>query len=136
MTLNREIMTTANEEFDDLMPHRIKVTPEVAEGEPEQYDDEGNPINQGVPRIYMCLLDDTTTETRTADGTEVSIVLTAYTAPVPIGSETGEPVDIDENDDIEVTVPYEKKMTINNIERHYDSEDGVGMLHNIVVRFG
>ena len=124
-------MATANEEFLDLMPHRIQVT-----GAGTGNDDYGQPVNPGAPRVYRCLIDDTTTEVRTADGTSVTVALTAYVAPVPIGGNPLVPVDIKESESIRLLDPYEKDMEINSIERHYDSDMGVGMLHNIVVRFG
>lgn len=122
-------MTTANEEFEDLMPHRIEV-----KGAGTGSDDYGQPVNVGASRVYRCLIDDTTTEVRTADGTSVTVALTAYVAPVPIG-ET-EAVDIKESETIRLLLPYDQVMEINSVERHYDSDMGVGMLHNIVVRFG
>jgi hypothetical protein len=123
-------MTTANGEFDDLMPHRIKVT-----GTGDDIGDDGKPINTGGSRTYICLIDDTTTTKRDASGTEVTIALTAYVAPVPVGSETGEPVDIKSEEKIELIDPPQGIKHINSIERHYDAENGLGMLHNIVVRF-
>lgn len=124
-------MTTANEEFADLMPHRIKVT---GNSTTPQYDDRGREINTAASREYMCLITDTTTESRTADVVEVSSGLSAYVAPVPIGEQ--EPVDILDTEKVEILVPYAKTAVVNKIERYFDSEDGVGMLHNIVLRLG
>lgn len=122
-------MTTANEEFSDLMPHQIEISGSGGT------DDYGQPIEGANKRVYRCLIDDTTTETRTADGTTVTVALTAYVAPVPIG-EIG-PVDIKETESAIILSPDESKgpKTINSIERHYDSDMGIGMLHNLVVRF-
>lgn len=121
--------TTANQEFADLMPHRIQVV-----GEGTGYDDYGDPINAAEPRVYICLIDDTTTRQRTAAGVEITVALTAYVAPVPIGFDA--PVDIKENETLRVLLPYDEVKSINSVERHYDAEDGEGMLHNIVVRMG
>lgn len=125
-------MATANDEFRDLMPHRIEVT-SVEAG--NTYDDYGRPVGE-VPstRTYACLLDDTTTTVRTAEGTSINVALTAYVAPVPLGKT--EVVDIGSDDSVKILDPYEKVVQVKNIERHYDSEDGVGELHNIVLRFG
>jgi hypothetical protein len=124
-------VTTASEEFADLMPHRIEVS---GEGE-TTYDDYGQPVNvAGGTREYMCLLDDSATTVRTASGTEVTISLTAYVAPVPMNEDILTPVDIDEDEKIVVTVPDKGEKHIISVERHYDSEFGVGMLHNLVVR--
>lgn len=125
-------MTTANEEFLDLMPHRIEV-----EGPGEGYDDYGEPVTGAEKRVYACLVDDSTTTVRTADGTSVTVALTAYVAPVPIGGDG--PVDILEGETIKILAVgglKEDRVQINSVERHFDSEDGVGMLHNIVVRLG
>jgi hypothetical protein len=145
-------MATANEEFSDLMPHRIKVTKYVEdESTPElgdiQYDDYGYPINpEQMPTdpespavdeslTYMCLIDDTTSVARNADGEQITVALTAYVAPVPLESTDGEPVDIPNTSRVEILTPYQTVRPVKSIERHYDSEDGVGMLHNIVLRF-
>lgn len=122
-------MTTANEEFSDLMPHRIKVTDFTG------LDDYGRPIEPGVPRTYRCLIDDSTTIQRDAEGREVTVALTAYVAPVPIGAEDNVPVDIEKRATVEILSPRPQTRSLQSIERHYDSEDGVGMLHNLVLRF-
>lgn len=122
-------MTTANEEFSDLMPHRIEV-----QGAATSYDDYGKPVAGEAPRVYRCLIDDTTTTARTADGTSITVALTAYVAPVPIGGSG--PVDIGSDESVRITNPYDRAMKVKSIERHWDAEDGKGMLHNLVVRFG
>ena len=130
-------MTTANDDFEDLMPHRIEVVGESAVK--PTYDEWGQPVEIGEApskRTYRCLIDDTTTTIRTAEGENINVSLTAYVAPVPMESNDGQPVNIESDEEIWLTDPFTKKMTVKNIERHYDSEDGVGMLHNIVLRFG
>jgi hypothetical protein len=124
-------MTTANEEIEDLMPHRIRIQ------KYENFDDYGRPTDAAPTiRTYRCLIDDATTIVRNAEGQEVTVALTAYVAPVPIESTDGLPVDIDKNDNVDILSPREQlDKPINSIERHYDSVNGVGMLHNIVLRF-
>lgn len=123
-------MTTANDEFSELMPHRIKVTGQI------QYNDYGRPIDgTGQAREYRCLIDDTTTTAKSAAGEEITINLTAYVSPVPVGSQDGLPVDIEYNETVEILSPRPDVRPVTSIERHYDSEDGNGMLHNLVVRF-
>lgn len=123
-------MSSANEEFAELMPHRIKVTGQV------KYNDYGRPLpGTGQIREYRCLIDDTTTTAKTAAGEEITVNLTAYVSPVPVGSTTGLPVDIEYNETVEIVSPRPDTRPVTSIERHYDSEDGNGVLHNIVVRF-
>lgn len=123
-------MTTANEDFSELMPHRIRVTGDV------QYNDYGRPIpGTGLPRLYRCLIDDTTTTAKNAMGEEITVALTAYVAPVPVDSADGLPVDIEYNETVEIVTPRPDTRPVTSIERHYDSEDGNGMLHNLVLRF-
>lgn len=124
-------MSTANEEFSDLMPHRIEV---FGEGK-TIYDDDGKPINSPAgKRTYMCLLDDSATTVRTQTGTEVSITLTAYVAPIPLEEDIFTPVDIDEDEKVVVVEPQKGTKQIIAVERHWDSSFGVGALHNIVLR--
>jgi hypothetical protein len=125
-------MTTANEEFGDLMPHRLVVSGAGS----TTYDDDGRPINDPAgSREYMCLLDDTATTVRTQSGIEITVTLTAYVAPVPLNSGGQDPVDIEDNEKIVITEPdsYGEKEII-SVERHFDSDMGVGALHNIVLR--
>lgn len=122
-------MTTANEEFADLMPHLIKVT-----GKPTYYDDHGKPVNVNNVRTYRCLFDDATTTVRDATGTTVTVSATLYIAPVPLESTDGEPVDIEADEKVEILSPRVQTRPLVGIERHYDSENGVGKLHNIVMR--
>ena len=128
-------MTTANADFKELMPHRIRVT-----GKPTQYNDRGKPLNVDNVRTYRCLIDDSTVTTRNADGTTVTVTLSAYIAPVPIDPDTdkdvedGQPVDIEADEKVEILSPRPQIRPINTVERHYDSVDGVGRLHNIVLR--
>lgn len=122
-------MTTANEEFGDLMPHRIRVT------NGSGYDDYGRPIPGTSYRHYRCLIDDTTSTVRNASGEEIDVALTAYVAPVPVESTDGTPVDIESNEGVEILTPRKQTLPVKSIERHYDAEDGEGMLHNIVLRF-
>jgi hypothetical protein len=124
-------MSTANEEFSDLMPHRIRVRANT------QYNDYGRPIpGSGTNLTYRCLIDDTTQTVRNADGETITVAQTAYVAPVPVESVDDLPVDIESNSIIDILSPRPRNSaSVGSIERHYDSDDGEGMLHNLVVRF-
>lgn len=123
-------MATANDEFEDLMPHQIKVY-----GAPTKYDDNGKPIQTTGERNYRCLVDDSSTTVRNFDGTEVTIAMTAYVAPVPLESNDGVPVDIEADEIVEFVSPRQQTRKVVVIQRHYDSTLGVGELHNIVLGF-
>jgi hypothetical protein len=129
-------MTTANEEFLDLMPHRIRVTGETPPDQ-VQYDDEGEVVGDPTPfvRTYACLITDTTTILRGSDGREQLVSLSAFVAPVPLDVSTNQPVDIESEERIEILSPRPQERPLVGIERFYDSEDGEGQLHNIVLRF-
>lgn len=116
-------------EFDDLMPHLISVT---KSGGNSVY---GKATTSGTPRQYRCLIDDTTTTVRNAGGIEVTVALTAYVNPVPVGSLDGLPVDIKEDETVQILSPRPETRTLVTIQRHYYSENGVGTLHNITLRF-
>ena len=133
-------MTTANEEFLDLMPHRIRVTGEPLETPEVVYDDFGKIISDTAGsgphiRTYACLIDDTTLIMRGSDGREIMVTLVAYVAPVPLESADGRPVDIEDTEKIEILSPRPDERPVVGIERHYDSDEGFGQLHNIVLRF-
>ena len=118
-------------EFADMMPHLVKVTSSGG-----GYDDYGNPIEGTNERTYKCLIDDTTSTVRSADGEQITVALTAYVWPVPVESEDGLPVDIESTDDVEILQPRpDEHPNLTSVERHYYSDDGVGFLHNIVLRF-
>lgn len=122
-------MSTADEDFSDLLPHRVKVS--GAGG----YDDYGRPIAGAGDRTYRCLIDDTTSTIRNAAGEEIVVALTAYISPVPVGAVDGLPIDIESTESVEILSPRVQTRPVTSIERHYDSDNGVGMLHNLVVRF-
>lgn len=123
-------MTIRENEFSDLMPHIIKVTGE------QKYNDYGKEIpGSGIPREYHCLIDDATTTVRNVGGEEVTVGLTAYVWAVPVNSIDGLPVDIESSDKIEIVTPRPQTRPVIAIERHYDSDKGIGYLHNLVVRF-
>lgn len=122
-------MTTANEEFSDLMPHIIKVT---GQGE---FNDYGRPVVGASSRTYRCLVEDATTTVRNAQGEELTLNLTVYVAPVPIESTDGEPVDIESTDKVEIVTPRPTTRQLVHVDRFYDSEFGVGKLHNIRLGF-
>lgn len=123
-------MTQPVDEFTDLMPHLVKVT-SAGTG----YDDYGKPVTGTNIRSYHCLIDDSTTTVRNADGEEVTVALTAYVWPIPVDATDNVPVDIESSATVEILSPRPETRTLTSIERHYYSEDGSGYLHNIVLRF-
>lgn len=123
-------MSTNAHEFDDLMPHVIKVYKNAGANDYGKETADPNTIRQ-----YRCLVDDSTTTVRNAGGQEVTVALTIYVWPIPIGSAAELPVDIEDNEIVEVITPRPQTRTLVGIERHYDSVDGVGYLHNITLRF-
>ena len=116
-------------EFVDLMPHVIKVH---GESKPDVYGKTTPNVNV---RQYRCLIDDATTVVRNSSGEEVTVALTAYVWPVPIDSQDDEPVDIESDEIVDIITPRPQTRTLVAVERHYDSENSVGYLHNIVLRF-
>jgi hypothetical protein len=116
-------------EFDDLMPHVIKVTKTVRNDYGKQV------IGTDPPRQYKCLIDDSTTTVRDVSGEEVTVALTAYVWAVPIDSLDGNPVDIEDTEIVEIITPRPETRTLTGIERHYYSDRGIGYLHNLTLRF-
>lgn len=123
-------LVSAGEEFAELMPHRIRI-----KGSTTGHDDYGQSTDDGLPRTYRCLIDDTTSTARTAAGEEITVALTAYVAPVPVETPDGLPVDIESTEEIEILVPRQQSRPLNSVERHYDSVDGEGILYVLVLRF-
>lgn len=121
-------MTTTADEFNDLMPHVITVKNKLPA------DDYGeDTYDEASLRQYRCLVDDSTTTTRTADGESVSVTLTTYVNSVPIGESFAIP--IPEDAYVEFTPPpngQPKTRPLKSIESHYWKD---GTLHNQVLRF-
>lgn len=116
------------DDFLDLMPHVITVkdkNPPDDYGE-DSYDDDSE-------RQYRCLVDDSTTTARTADGVMVTVALTIYVNSIPIGSSG--PVAIPRDAQVVMTPPpmgMPSTRPLNSVDSHYDE---TGALHNQVLRF-
>lgn len=121
-------MLIANE-FSDLMPHIIEVAPKSG------FNDYGKETPGTNERQYHCLIDDSTTTVRSASGEDVTVALTAYVWAVPVNSTDGQPVDIESDEKVKIITPRPQTRNLVTIERHYDSVNGVGYLHNLVLRF-
>lgn len=121
-------MTSTADEFNDLMPHIITVKNKLPA------DDYGEDVYDDASlRQYRCLVDDSTTTTRSVDGDSVSIALTTYVNSVPIGQDDA--VAIPEDAYVEFTPPplgQPKTRPLHSIESHYWKD---GSLHNQVLRF-
>jgi len=119
------------DEWDDMMPHRIKV---VSKSGRNVY---GRPVQDlNTARVYRCLFDSTETITRTAQGVEVSVGLTAYAKGTPENIDGW--VRIEESDTVTILGPEEGGVTqeltrpVISVAHHFDQD---GSLHNQTIRF-
>jgi hypothetical protein len=84
-------------------------------------------------RDYRCLLDVTEITTRTADGTSVSVTLTAFVRSIPIGESA--PRQILDNDKVEFLGDVgftNKERPLVSVSTHFDAD---GTAHNFTLRF-
>jgi len=111
--------------FWDVTPHRIKVT---SHG---KRDNEGNQVLEpGTERTYRCLISDTESLARDAQGAILGVTKQAWTLGTPVDGT--EPVEIDTEDFVEFVTPEDPSRPIAQIEKYYDETGG---LHNMVVHF-
>jgi len=119
-------MSLAEEqEFWDMTPHRIKVT---SYG---KRDNEGNRVlDPGTERTYRCLISDTDSLARDAQGAILGVTRQAWCLGTPEGGT--ESVEIDTEDSVEFVNPEKLTRPIAQIEKYYDETGG---LHNMVIHF-
>lgn len=108
-------MSGANE-WDDLMPHNIRVRRTYT------MDNFAKRTFTGAYTTYKCLFDDNVRILRTSEGEMVTISRTAYV------NTRGEEI----SDDDEITFPDGSVRPIVGIATHYDTD---GSIHNVEVVF-
>ena len=121
-------MSINDGEFDDLMPHTIKVTSKSAKDD-FTYDT----FDPATERFHKCLIDESQSVQRNANGVNLQSGLVAYVIAKPIGS--SEPRDILASDKVEIVYPtvYAARVRpIASISRHFWVD---GSLHNLEVKF-
>lgn len=121
-------MTITADEFNDLMPHVITVKNKLP---PDDYGEDD--YDESSIRQYHCLVDDSTTTTRSVEGESVAVALTTYVNSVPIGQTSAVPIPKDAY--VEFTPPplgQPKTRPLHTVESHYWAD---GSLHNQVLRF-
>jgi hypothetical protein len=112
-------------QFWDMTPHRIQVTSH------DKRDDEGNEtLDPETARVYRCLISDTESLARSAQGGILGVTKQAWCLGTPL--DAVEPVEIDTEDSVEFISPADSPRPIAQIEKYYDETGG---LHNMVVHF-
>jgi hypothetical protein len=112
-------------EFWDVTPHRIQVT---SYG---KRDNEGNRVLEpSTARTYRCLISDTESLARNAQGAILGVTKQAWCLGTPLDATA--PVEIDTEDAVKFITPVDPERPIAQIEKYYDE---TGALHNMVVHF-
>lgn len=116
----------AAHEFADLMPHKISVRSLGTTNDfgKQSYDD-------ATKREYICLVENDEVVSRSQEGVELSVHLTAYCPTIPIGQE--EPVPILDTDEVTIVTPsgYPVRPLV-GVALYYDE---TGIEYAQVVRF-
>jgi hypothetical protein len=104
------------DEWNDMMPHRIRVRSAPT------LNEYGRKVFSGLYREYRCLFDDTLTVYRGSGGEAVTVSRTAYVNP------DGDSITMDD----EISFTDGTSRPVVSIQTNYDVD---GSIHNVVVQF-